>query len=67
MIGRSRIVGMPQSILLAQRGVDATVTIAHSRTIDMADLCRSADLIVGRCGKSEHDYSRLDKTGCYRY
>ena len=32
VIGRSRIVGMPQSILLSQRGVDATVTIAHSRT-----------------------------------
>ena len=50
VIGRSRIVGMPQSILLAQRGVDATVTIAHSRTIDMADLCRSADLIVAAVG-----------------
>ncbi|DAC07633.1 MAG TPA: bifunctional methylenetetrahydrofolate dehydrogenase/methenyltetrahydrofolate cyclohydrolase FolD [Candidatus Poseidoniales archaeon] len=50
VIGRSRIVGMPQSILLAQRGVDATVTIAHSRTSDMADLCRSADLIVAAVG-----------------
>ena len=51
VIGRSRIVGMPQSILLAQRGVDATVTIAHSRTSDMADLCRSADLIVAAVGR----------------
>ena len=32
VIGRSRIVGMPMSLLLAQRGIDATVTIAHSRT-----------------------------------
>ena len=50
VIGRSRIVGMPQSLLLAQRGVDATVTIAHSRTADMADLCRDADLIVAAVG-----------------
>jgi methylenetetrahydrofolate dehydrogenase (NADP+)/methenyltetrahydrofolate cyclohydrolase len=50
VIGRSRIVGMPLSILLAQRGVDATVTIAHSRTAGMADLCRDADLIVAAVG-----------------
>ena len=50
VIGRSRIVGMPQSILLAQRGVDATVTIAHSRTSDMANLCRDADLIISAVG-----------------
>ena len=38
VIGRSRIVGMPQSILLAQKGVDATVTIAHSRSVEMDNL-----------------------------
>jgi len=52
VIGRSRIVGMPQSILLSQRGVDATVTIAHSRTTDMASLCRGADVIIAAVGIS---------------
>ena len=52
VIGRSRIVGMPQSILLSQKGVDATVTIAHSRTADMATLCREADLIIAAVGIS---------------
>ncbi|MCH2637672.1 MAG: bifunctional 5,10-methylenetetrahydrofolate dehydrogenase/5,10-methenyltetrahydrofolate cyclohydrolase, partial [Candidatus Thalassarchaeum sp.] len=46
VIGRSRIVGMPQSLLLAQKGADATVTIAHSRTPDMAGLCREADVLI---------------------
>ena len=46
VIGRSRIVGMPISILLAQRGIDTTVTIAHSRTQNLADICRQADLVI---------------------
>ena len=50
-IGRSRIVGMPLALLLAQKGIDATVTIAHSRTEDIADICRSADLVVAAIGK----------------
>ena len=52
VIGRSRIVGMPQSLLLAQKGADATVTIAHSRTADMASLCREADVIIAAVGRS---------------
>ena len=52
VIGRSRIVGMPQSLLLAQKGADATVTIAHSRTPDMAELCREADVLIAAAGRS---------------
>ena len=51
IIGRSRIVGMPLALLLAQKGIDATVTIAHSRTEDIADICRSADLVVAAIGR----------------
>lgn len=51
VIGRSRIVGMPLALLLAQKGIDATVTIAHSRTEDIADICRSADLVVAAVGR----------------
>ena len=51
VIGRSRNVGMPQAILLASRGADATVTIAHSRTVDMAQQCLDADIIVAAVGR----------------
>ncbi len=51
VIGRSRIVGMPLALLLSQKGIDATVTIAHSRTEDIADICRSADLVVAAVGR----------------
>jgi|TARA_B110000438_G_scaffold40130_1_gene40042 methylenetetrahydrofolate dehydrogenase (NADP+)/methenyltetrahydrofolate cyclohydrolase len=53
VIGRSRIVGMPISILLAQRGIDTTVTIAHSRTQNLADICRQADLVIAAIGRAE--------------
>ena len=53
VIGRSRIVGMPLSLLLSQKGADATVTIAHSRTQDMAALCREADVVIAAVGRSE--------------
>ena len=53
VIGRSRIVGMPLSLLLAQKGIDATVTIAHSRTQDIAEICRTADLVVAAIGRAE--------------
>ena len=51
VIGRSRIVGMPLALMLAQKGVDATVTIAHSRTKDAAEICRQADLVIAAIGK----------------
>lgn len=50
VIGRSTLVGLPLSILLAQKGIDATVTLAHSRTEDLVALCREADIIVSATG-----------------
>jgi methylenetetrahydrofolate dehydrogenase (NADP+) / methenyltetrahydrofolate cyclohydrolase len=52
VIGRSTLVGLPISLLLARKGVDATVTIAHSRTPDLVDVCRSADIIVAAAGQA---------------
>lgn len=54
VIGRSTLVGLPLSLLLAQKGADATVTIAHSRTRpdDLLDLCRRADILVGAAGQA---------------
>ena len=50
VVGRSQIVGRPMSQLLLQR--DATVTICHSRTRDLAAVTRSADLLVVAIGKA---------------
>jgi len=50
VIGRSMLVGLPLSILMARKGIDATVTIAHSRSGDITDLCREADIVVGAAG-----------------
>jgi methylenetetrahydrofolate dehydrogenase (NADP+)/methenyltetrahydrofolate cyclohydrolase len=49
VVGRSEIVGKPLAMLLLQR--DATVTICHSRTVGLADVCRDADLLVAAVGR----------------
>ena len=53
VLGRSRIVGMPAALLLAARGADATVTVAHSKTEDIESVCREADIIVAAVGRPE--------------
>jgi methylenetetrahydrofolate dehydrogenase (NADP+)/methenyltetrahydrofolate cyclohydrolase len=50
VIGRSTLVGLPLSVLLARKGIDATVTLAHSRTTHLEELCRSADIVVSATG-----------------
>lgn len=52
VVGRSTLVGLPLALLLARKGVDATVTIAHSRTADLIDVCRSADIVIGAAGQA---------------
>ncbi len=49
VVGRSNIVGKPQAMLMLQR--NATVTICHSRTPDLAEECRRADILVAAVGK----------------
>lgn len=51
VVGRSNIVGKPMAQLLL--GDSCTVTIAHSRTKDLADVCRSADILVAAVGRPE--------------
>jgi methylenetetrahydrofolate dehydrogenase (NADP+)/methenyltetrahydrofolate cyclohydrolase len=51
VVGRSNIVGRPVSILLSQKGVDATVTLVHSRTKDIAAVTRRADILIAAIGK----------------
>lgn len=51
ILGRSLIVGRPLSMLLVER--DATVTLCHSKTRDLAALCREADILIAAMGKAE--------------
>ena len=53
VIGRSNIVGRPMSILLSQKGVDCTVTLCHSRTKNLKEICSQADIIVAALGRTE--------------
>ena len=52
VLGRSRIVGRPVSLLLSHKApnANATVTVAHSRSRDLAGICRSADILVAAIG-----------------
>jgi methylenetetrahydrofolate dehydrogenase (NADP+) / methenyltetrahydrofolate cyclohydrolase len=50
IVGRSNLVGRPLSVMLTLKGRDATVTLAHSRTRDLAAVCRSADVLVAAVG-----------------
>lgn len=51
VVGRSNIVGKPMMALLVQPGVDATVTVCHSRTPDMAEHTRRADIVIAAAGR----------------
>lgn len=53
VLGRSMIVGKPLALLLSAKGTDATVTIAHSRTRDLAAVCREADILIAAIGQPE--------------
>ena len=53
VVGRSFLVGRPMALLLGQKGVDATVTQAHSRTPNLAEVCRQADILVAAVGRPQ--------------
>ena len=55
VLGRSMIVGKPLALLLMNmgRGGDATVTVAHSRTKNLAEVTRSADILIAAIGRPE--------------
>lgn len=65
VVGRSFLVGLPMTLLLARKGVDATVTLAHSRTDDLPGVCRRADILVaavGVAGLVDADYIKPGAT-----
>jgi len=65
IIGRSNIVGKPMMALLMQKakGANATVTVCHSRTPDIAELTRQADILVACIGKPEFVTAAMVKEG----
>jgi methylenetetrahydrofolate dehydrogenase (NADP+)/methenyltetrahydrofolate cyclohydrolase len=63
VIGRSNIVGRPVSILLSQKGMDATVTVIHSRTRNIQDIVRQADIIIAAIGSPAFVTAEMVKTG----
>ncbi len=63
VIGRSTLVGLPLSLLLNRKGTDATVTMAHSRTPDLAAVVREADIVVGAAGQARMITADMIKPG----
>ncbi len=63
VIGRSNIVGRPVSILLSQKGMDATVTVVHSRTIEIHSIVSQADIIIAAIGSPAFIKADMVKPG----
>ena len=63
VIGRSNIVGKPMAALLVQPGVDATVTVCHSRTRDLAAHTRRADVVIAAIGRARFVTAEMLKPG----
>jgi methylenetetrahydrofolate dehydrogenase (NADP+) / methenyltetrahydrofolate cyclohydrolase len=63
IVGRSNIVGRPLSILMSQKAVNATVTVAHSQTKDLAKVCAEADILICALGSPEFIKSNMVKEG----
>jgi methylenetetrahydrofolate dehydrogenase (NADP+) / methenyltetrahydrofolate cyclohydrolase len=63
VVGRSNIVGTPLSILLSRKGWDCTVTLAHSRTKNLLEVCQTADILVAAIGIPRFIKAEMVKTG----
>lgn len=63
VLGRSNIVGTPAANLLSRKGFDCTVTICHSKTQNLKEMCRQADILVVAIGKPEFVTADMVKPG----
>lgn len=65
VLGRSEIVGKPVAMMLVQKGdtANATVTVCHSRTRNLAEIIRSADILIAAIGKPEFVTAEMVKPG----
>ena len=63
VLGRSILVGRPIALMLGAKGYDATVTMCHSRTPDLAAVCREADILIAAIGKPRFVTADMVKPG----
>ena len=63
VLGRSNIVGTPAANLLSRKGFDCTVTMCHSKTKNLKELCLQADILVVAIGKAEFVTADMVKEG----
>jgi methylenetetrahydrofolate dehydrogenase (NADP+)/methenyltetrahydrofolate cyclohydrolase len=63
IVGRSNIVGRPLSVLMSQKAVNATVTVAHSRTENLEEVCRNADILIAAIGVPDFIKGNMVKEG----
>ncbi len=63
VLGRSNIVGTPMAILMSRKGIDSTVTLCHSKTQNLAEICRRADILVAAIGKQGFVTADMVKPG----
>jgi methylenetetrahydrofolate dehydrogenase (NADP+) / methenyltetrahydrofolate cyclohydrolase len=70
IVGRSNIVGKPLAVMLMQKpspenpaGGDATVTVAHTKTTNLAEVCRSADILIAAVGRAKLITTNMVKPG----
>lgn len=63
VVGRSNIVGRPMSILMSQKEMNTTVTVAHSRTKNLQQLCAQADILIAALGSPGFVTGEMVKEG----
>ena len=64
VLGRSNIVGKPMASLMMMKNFgDATVTVCHSRTANLKEICRSADILIAAIGRPEFVTAEMIKPG----
>lgn len=63
IVGRSNIVGKPLAALLIQKGIDCTVTIAHSQTKNLKEVCQEGDILIAAIGKPHFIKENMVKKG----
>ena len=63
VIGRSIIVGKPMALLLMRKGMDATVTVCHSRSENLAQICAQADILIAAVGRPNTVTADMVKDG----
>lgn len=63
IVGRGALVGRPLAMLLSQQGIDATVTLAHRRTADLAEITRRADIVISAAGQIDLITAQMVRKG----